>query len=62
LIPIPGGNTLVSAVGLSTALVALGVPDTVAVAAVITQQLVAAYLPALPGWFATNDMLRHGYL
>lgn len=62
LIPVPGGNTLVSAVGLSTALVALGVPDTVAVAAVITQQLIAAYLPALPGWFATNHMLRHGYL
>jgi uncharacterized membrane protein YbhN (UPF0104 family) len=62
LIPVPGGNTLVSAVGLSTALVAFGVSDTVAVAAVITQQLVATYLPALPGWFATNDMLRHGYL
>ena len=62
LIPVPGGNTLVSAVGLSTALVAFGAPDTVAVAAVITQQLVATYLPALPGWFATNDMLRHGYL
>ena len=62
LIPVPGGNTLVSAVGLSTALVAFGVPDTVAVAAVITQQLVATYLPAVPGWFATNDMLRHGYL
>jgi len=38
------------------------VPETVAVAAVITQQLIANYLPALPGWLATNDMLRHGYL
>jgi glycosyltransferase 2 family protein len=62
LIPVPGGNTLVSAVGLSTALVAFGAPDTVAVAAVITQQIIATYLPALPGWFATNDMLRRGYL
>jgi uncharacterized membrane protein YbhN (UPF0104 family) len=62
LIPVPGGNTLVSMMGLSASLVALGVPDTVAVAAVITQQLVASYLPALPGWFATNDMLRNGYL
>jgi uncharacterized membrane protein YbhN (UPF0104 family) len=62
LIPVPGGNTLVSAVGLSGALVMLGVPETVAVAAVITQQLIAGYLPALPGWFATNDLLRNGLL
>jgi uncharacterized membrane protein YbhN (UPF0104 family) len=62
LIPVPGGNTLVAVIGLSAALVAFGVPETVAVAAVFTQQLVAAYLPALPGWFATNDMLRAGYL
>jgi uncharacterized membrane protein YbhN (UPF0104 family) len=62
LIPVPGGNTLVSAVGLSTALVAFGVSETVAVAAVISQQLIATYLPALPGWFATNDMLRRGLL
>ena len=62
LIPVPGGNTLVSAVGLSAALGTFGVPETAAVAAVTSQQLIATYLPALPGWFATNDMLRHGYL
>ena len=62
LIPVPGGNTLVAAVGLSAALVTFGVSESAAVAAVITQQLIATYLPALPGWFATNDMLRHGYL
>ena len=62
LIPVPGGNTLVAAIGLSGALVAFGVPETVAVAAVITQQLIATYLPAIPGWFATHDMLRHGLL
>jgi uncharacterized membrane protein YbhN (UPF0104 family) len=62
LIPVPGGNTLVAAVGLSAALTAFGVSETVAVAAVITQQLIATFLPALPGWFATNDMLHHGYL
>jgi uncharacterized membrane protein YbhN (UPF0104 family) len=62
LIPVPGGNTLVSAVGLSAGLVALGESETIAVAAVISQQLIAAYLPALPGWFATNDMLRRGLL
>jgi uncharacterized membrane protein YbhN (UPF0104 family) len=62
LIPIPGGNTLVAAVGLTGALVMFGVPETAAVAAVITQQLIAGYLPALPGWFATNDLLRRGLL
>jgi glycosyltransferase 2 family protein len=62
LIPVPGGNTLVSAIGLSSALVAFGVSETAAVAAVLTQQLVSAYLPAVPGWFATNEMLRRGYL
>jgi uncharacterized membrane protein YbhN (UPF0104 family) len=62
LIPVPGGNTLVSAVGLSSALVAFGLSETVAVAAVISQQLIATYLPALPGWFATNDMLRRRLL
>jgi undecaprenyl-diphosphatase len=62
LIPVPGGNVLVASVGLAAALVASGVPETIAVAAVITQQLIANYLPALPGWLATNDMLRHGYL
>ena len=62
LIPVPGGNTLVSAVGLSGALVMFGVPETTAVAAVITQQLIAGYLPAVPGWFATNDLLRRGML
>jgi uncharacterized membrane protein YbhN (UPF0104 family) len=62
LIPVPGGNTLVSAIGLTGAMVALGVPETSAVAAVITQQLVSTYLPAVPGWFATNDMLHEGLL
>ena len=62
LIPVPGGNTMVSVIGLSGALTAAGVPETIAVAAVFTQQLIATYLPALPGWFATNDMLRKGYL
>ena len=62
LVPIPGGNTLVSAIGLSAALVAAGVPETIAVASVITQQLIATYLPTLPGWFATKNMLHKGLL
>jgi undecaprenyl-diphosphatase len=62
LVPIPGGNTAVSSIGMSGALVAFGVPDAVAVAAVLTNQLVVSYLPAIPGWFATNDMLKRDYL
>jgi undecaprenyl-diphosphatase len=62
LVPIPGGNTAVSAVGLSGALAAAGVPTDVAVAAVLTDQLVANFLPAIPGWIATKNMLDDGYL
>jgi uncharacterized membrane protein YbhN (UPF0104 family) len=62
LVPIPGGNTAVSTVGMSGALTAFGVPTEVAVAAVLANQLVANYIPAIPGWFATNDMLHHDYL
>ena len=62
LIPVPGVNTLVSVIGLSYVLTAAGARETIAVAAVFTQQLIATYLPALPGWFAANDMLRKGYL
>ena len=60
--PIPGGNTAVSTVGMSGALTAFGVSTEVAVAAVLANQLVADYIPAIPGWFATNDMLHHDYL
>ncbi len=62
LIPIPGGNTAVSSIGMSGALVAFGVPDAVAVAAVLTNQLVVSYIPAVPGWFATNHLLKRDYL
>jgi undecaprenyl-diphosphatase len=62
LVPIPGGNTAVSAVGLSGALTAAGVPTAISVAAVLTDQLVTSFIPAVPGWFATNDLLHHEYL
>jgi uncharacterized membrane protein YbhN (UPF0104 family) len=52
LVPIPGGSTAVASVGLSGALVAFGVPKEIAVAAVLTNQLVVSYLPAVPGWVA----------
>jgi undecaprenyl-diphosphatase len=62
LVPIPGGGTAVSSVGMSGALVAAGVSNEVAVAAVLANQLVANFIPAVPGWWATNDLLHDDYL
>ena len=62
LVPIPGGNTAVSSVGMSGALVAAGLSTEIAVAAVLADQLVSSFLPAVPGWWATNDLLHHDYL
>jgi uncharacterized membrane protein YbhN (UPF0104 family)/tRNA A-37 threonylcarbamoyl transferase component Bud32 len=62
LVPIPGGGTAVTSVGLSGALTAFGVPTPVAVSAVLTQQLIVNYVPAVIGWFATKDLLDHDYL
>ena len=49
IVPIPGGGTAVSSVGLSGALVALGVREEVAIAAVLVNQIVYNYLPRHPG-------------
>jgi hypothetical protein len=62
MVPVPGGNTAVSSVGLSGALVAAGISNEVAVAAVLADQLVANFVPAVPGWWATNDLLHDDYL
>nr|MDQ6910451.1 hypothetical protein [Actinomycetota bacterium] len=62
LVPIPGGSTAVATVGLSGALTAFGVSTEVAVSAVLTQQLVVNYVPAVLGWFATKDLLDRDYL
>jgi undecaprenyl-diphosphatase len=62
LVPIPGGGTAVSSVGMSGALTAVGVPTEIAVAAVLANQLVANFIPAVPGWFATNNLLHDDYL
>lgn len=58
LVPVPGGGTAVSAVGLAGMLTAFGVPAAVGSAAVLAHQLAVSYLPAIPGWFATNDLIR----
>jgi uncharacterized membrane protein YbhN (UPF0104 family) len=62
LVPIPGGGTAVGAVGMSGALTAAGVPTEIAVAAVLANQLVASFIPAVPGWFATKDLMNRDYL
>jgi uncharacterized membrane protein YbhN (UPF0104 family) len=62
LVPIPGGATAVTSVGMSGALAAAGVPTEAAVAAALVNQVVVSYLPAIPGWFATKDLLRAQYL
>src|SRR5436305_5716036 len=62
LVPVPGGGAAISAIGLSGVLSAFGIAESVAVAAVLTNQLVVTYLPAVPGWFATRNLLERDYL
>ena len=62
LVPFPGGGTAVGSVGLSGALVALGIPETEAVGAVLVYQVISQYLPALPGWLALRSLVAHDEL
>jgi uncharacterized membrane protein YbhN (UPF0104 family) len=62
LVPVPGGGAAISAIGISGVLAAFGVSEAVAVAAVLTNQLVTTYLPAIPGWLATRRLLELDYL
>jgi uncharacterized membrane protein YbhN (UPF0104 family) len=62
LIPIPGGGIAVSSVGMTGALTAAGLSPNVAVAAVLANQLVVSFIPAIPGFFATRNLMDDGYL
>ena len=62
LVPLPGGGTALGSVGMSGALTGFGVPTEVAVAAVLLNQVVVTYLPAIPGWFATEHLMKRDYL
>jgi len=62
LVPLPGGGTAVSAIGLAGMLTAFGVPQSATAAAVLAHQLAVTYVPAVPGWFATRELLRKGWL
>ena len=41
---------------------AFGVPKEIAVAAVLTNQLVVNHLAAVPGWLATTRLVRRGFI
>lgn len=58
MVPAPGGNAAVSTVGLSSALVAIGLPREVSMAAELTNECVVTYLPAALGRVATRDLIR----
>lgn len=58
LVPVPSGGTAVSSVGLSGALIALGVPAPTAVAVVLVDQLAATFLPAVPGVWSLRTLVR----
>jgi tRNA A-37 threonylcarbamoyl transferase component Bud32/uncharacterized membrane protein YbhN (UPF0104 family) len=59
LVPFPGGGTAVSSVGLSGALIAMGVPQTAAVGGVLLHQVLSQYLSAVPGWLALRSLIAH---
>ncbi len=61
-VPVPGGSTAVSSVGIAGALAAAGASQEVAVAASLAYQVTATFIPAVPGWVAFRDLLDHDYL
>ena len=59
--PVPGGMGVAEA-GLTAGLVALGIPDSAAVATAIAFRLVTFYLPPIWGTFAMRWLRRHSYV
>jgi len=59
--PVPGGMGVIEA-GLIAGLTAAGVPDTIAVAATITQRMFTCYLPPIWGYPTLAWMRKHEYL
>ena len=53
LVPVPGGIGVAEA-ALTAGLIAVGVPDTVAIAAAITHRMVTAYIPPVFGWWTSR--------
>ncbi len=61
-VPVPGGATAVSSVGVAGALTAAGASQDVAVAASLAYQVTATFIPAVPGWVAFRNLLDLDYL
>ena len=61
LLPIPGGIGVTEA-GLTAGLVATGVPEDTAVAAVLIYRLCTYYLPPIWGWYAMKWLTDRDYL
>jgi uncharacterized membrane protein YbhN (UPF0104 family) len=61
LVPVPGGIGVTEA-GLTAGLVAVGVDESVALAATLTHRMVSFYLPPVWGWFALRWLGRRGFV
>ncbi|MBM3660241.1 MAG: flippase-like domain-containing protein [Actinobacteria bacterium] len=61
LIPVPGGIGVFEA-GLTAGLTAFGVDPAIAVAAVLTDRMITAYIPPVFGYISINWMTKHDYL
>jgi uncharacterized membrane protein YbhN (UPF0104 family)/tRNA A-37 threonylcarbamoyl transferase component Bud32 len=59
--PVPGGMGVTEA-GLIAGMTAVGVPQSVAVAATFTARLFTTYLPPIWGWVALRWLRRHDYV
>ena len=61
-VPVPGGATAVSSVGVAGLLTAAGASQDVAVAASLAYQVTATFIPAVPGWFCFRNLMNLDYL
>ena len=61
-VPVPGGATAVSSVGVAGLLTAVGASQEVAVAASLAYQVTATFIPAVPGWFCFRNLMAHDFL
>lgn len=61
LVPVPGGIG-VAETALSGALIAVGIPGEMAVAAAITHRICTSYIPPVFGWYASRWLTARDYL
>lgn len=61
LMPVPGGIGVGEA-ALTAGLIAVGIPEEVAIAAAITHRMCTAYLPPVFGWWASRWLTQRDYL